>query len=87
MLDQIKLLLSIILAMLDAMPQESVDAAGVKTKIPDDNYVNLIGDGLTVMVSGAGFQISGLADAQLRGALKGFVAMARAWKAAPRVAA
>jgi hypothetical protein len=87
MLDQIKLLLSIILAMLDAMPQESVDAAGVKTKIPDDNYVNLIGDGLTVMVSGAGFQISGLADAQLRGALKGFVAMARAWKMAPRVAA
>jgi len=85
MLEQIKLVLSIIMAMLDAMPQESVDAGGVKSKIPDDNYIILISDGISAMVLGAGFQVTGFTDPQLRGALKGLVALTRAWKAAPRV--
>lgn len=86
MLDQIKLFLFIVLAMLETMPQETVDPSGAKSKIPDENYVNLIGDGIGTMVIASGFQIAGITESQLRGSVKGFVSLARAWKMAPRVA-
>jgi hypothetical protein len=87
MVENVKLLLSIILAMIEALPQDGVDDAGKPMKIPDAEYVNLISAGVAAMATGAGFQIPGLTDSQFQGSIKGIVLLCRAWKAAVRVAA
>jgi hypothetical protein len=88
MTEMFKFLLGIIIAMFDAMPQEFTDATtGVKSKIPDENYYALITDGVMAMVLGAGFSVTGLTDVQLRGALRNFLPIVRAYLAAPRVVA
>jgi hypothetical protein len=86
MIEQLKLLIGLIVAMLDAMPQEFTDNAGAKTKIPDANYITLLTDGVMALVTGSGFQIVGFTEVQLRGALAAFIVVVRAWKNAPRLA-
>ena len=85
MLEGIKLAISVIFAMMEAMPQEITDATGAKMKIPDANYNTMISDGVVAMASGAGFSVDGLTDTQLRGAIAGFCSLARAYQKAPRV--
>lgn len=87
MSELIKLVVQIIAAMIDAMPQEFPEPDGTKTKIPDDNYAILIADGVLAVVTGAGFPVVGLSEAQLRGAIKGFCPVFIAYKKAARVVA
>jgi hypothetical protein len=86
MLENIKLAILVIGAMFDTMPQEMIDASGAKVKIPDAAYLTLMTNAVMGMVTGAGFQIVGISDAQLRGAATGLCTAILAYKAAPRVA-
>lgn len=85
MLEQIKLAILVVGALIDTMPQESVDANGAKVKVPDDVYADLIADGVIGMVIGAGFQFGGFEPEQLRGAVKGLCPVVVRYKAAIRV--
>ena len=86
MLEYIKLAIGAISALMEALPQEFTDVAGVRMKIPDDNYTTLISDCTMAVITGSGFQITGISDTQLRGAVAGFCKVYLAYKKAPRVA-
>jgi hypothetical protein len=87
MIEYIKMAIGVIAAMMDAMPQEFTDTDGVKSKIPDGVYVTLVSDGAVAMVTGSGYIIPGVTDAQLRAVAGGFCTMYLAYKKAPRVVA
>ena len=82
MIENIKLLVSVIVALMESLPQ--VTPTGT---IPDVEYGTLISGAILGVVSCAGFQVVGFTDAQIRGASDALVSTVRAWQKAPRVAA
>lgn len=79
MVDSIKLLVSVIVALMESLPQ-----TGPTGTIPDAAYNTLIADAVVGVAAGAGFQLGGFTDAQVRGAAGAIVTVVRAWQAAPR---
>lgn len=86
MLESIKLVILVIGALFDTMPQVTTDASGAKVKIPDAEYLALMTNTVMGLVTGAGFQVVGISEAQLHGAATGLCTAILAYKAASRVA-
>lgn len=79
MVENLKLLISIIIAMMESLPQDTPTGT-----IPDTEYNILITNAISGVISGAGFQVVGFTDAQLQGAASALITAVRAWQKAPR---
>jgi len=86
MIENIKLLISLIVALMDSLPQTFTDTtSGTQTKIADMQYNTIISDGIMGVINGAGFQITGFSNAQIAGSIDALIVAVRNWQAATRI--
>lgn len=80
MIEGVKLLVGVIVALMESIPQTNPTGT-----IPDAEYNAMLSDAVAGLATGAGFQITGFTDAQIRGAALALIAVVSRWQKATRV--
>lgn len=71
MVQTIKLLIEVVRALVEALPQGTISNA---------DYSAMIADGVLGVAKGAGFPVTGFTDAQVLGGAQAVVALVARWK-------
>jgi len=79
MIEGIKLLISALVALMESLPQTNTTGT-----IPTAEYNVIITDAVVGLATGAGFQITGFSDDQIRGASSALITAVGAWQKATR---
>jgi hypothetical protein len=79
MIEGIKLLISAIVALMESLPQTTPTGT-----IPAAEYNAIISNAIVGLITGAGFQVAGFSDAQIRTASDVLIVAVGSWQKASR---